>query len=238
MSDVLQTAHQVSNNSVTRNCRLQAIGDASCSMVNKPNALATESGDQRASSQSAHTRQQLDISENNDLNTPAAAPAAAAQAAAVAAGSKQPASPDSVNAGQPAGKAPAQQHAASSPASTDPEATAAGTTSADRHTASHPHSSPAPTTSADLTTEHQQQQGQLLQQQVPVVVQQPKQQQQQQGQEHQQELQQQQQAGPELEALEPLSPPDASEGPEALAEYDVYLQRWRAGDTLAQRWQR
>jgi hypothetical protein len=213
MSDVLRAAHQVTNNSVTRNCRLQAIGDG-CTMVNKPTALAAESGDQRASSQSAHTRQQLVVSESNDLNAPAAP--AAAQAAAGAAGSKQPASPDSVNAGQP-GKAPAQQQQAASPASTDPAATAAGASSADQQTASHPHSSPAPTTSAG-GTEHQQQQGQQLQQQAS--------------------KRQQQQAGQELEALEPLSPPDASEGPEALAEYAAYLQRWQAGDTLAQRWQR
>jgi len=36
----------------------------------------------------------------------------------------------------------------------------------------------------------------------------------------------------------PLPPPDASEGPEAEAEYEAYLQRWNAGDTLAQRWHR
>jgi hypothetical protein len=38
--------------------------------------------------------------------------------------------------------------------------------------------------------------------------------------------------------LVPLPPPDASEGPEAAAEYEIYLQRWDAGDTLAQRWHR
>lgn len=38
--------------------------------------------------------------------------------------------------------------------------------------------------------------------------------------------------------LVPLAPPDASEGPEAAAEYETYLQRWDAGDTLAQRWHR
>jgi hypothetical protein len=38
--------------------------------------------------------------------------------------------------------------------------------------------------------------------------------------------------------LVPLSPPDESEGPEAAAEYELYLQRWDAGDTLAQRWHR
>jgi hypothetical protein len=39
-------------------------------------------------------------------------------------------------------------------------------------------------------------------------------------------------------SLAPLPPPDASEGPEAAAEYEAYLQRWEAGDTLAQRWHR
>lgn len=38
--------------------------------------------------------------------------------------------------------------------------------------------------------------------------------------------------------LVPLPPPDASEGPEVMAEYEAYLQRWDAGDTLAQRWHR
>jgi hypothetical protein len=38
--------------------------------------------------------------------------------------------------------------------------------------------------------------------------------------------------------LVPLPPPDASEGAEAAAEYEIYLQRWDAGDTLAQRWHR
>jgi hypothetical protein len=38
--------------------------------------------------------------------------------------------------------------------------------------------------------------------------------------------------------LVPLPPPDASEGAQAAAEYETYLQRWDAGDTLAQRWHR
>jgi len=38
--------------------------------------------------------------------------------------------------------------------------------------------------------------------------------------------------------LEPLCPPDASEGPEAAAEYEAYIKRWAAGETLAQRWER
>lgn len=38
--------------------------------------------------------------------------------------------------------------------------------------------------------------------------------------------------------LVPLPPPDASDGAEAAAEYEIYLQRWDAGDTLAQRWHR
>lgn len=42
----------------------------------------------------------------------------------------------------------------------------------------------------------------------------------------------------ELPQLQPLAPPDPSEGAEAAAEYQVYLQRWAAGDTLAQRWDR
>lgn len=42
----------------------------------------------------------------------------------------------------------------------------------------------------------------------------------------------------EVPDLVPLTPPDASEGPEAAAEYEMYLQRWDAGDTLAQRWHR
>jgi hypothetical protein len=41
-----------------------------------------------------------------------------------------------------------------------------------------------------------------------------------------------------VDDLVPLSPPDESEGPEAAAEYELYLQRWDAGDTLAQRWHR
>jgi hypothetical protein len=43
-------------------------------------------------------------------------------------------------------------------------------------------------------------------------------------------------AAPADPELAPLSPPDASEGPEVLAEYEAYLQRWREGQTLAQRW--
>lgn len=42
-------------------------------------------------------------------------------------------------------------------------------------------------------------------------------------------------------ALPPLSPiaaPDPSEGPEAQAEYQAYMARFAAGDTLAQRWHR
>jgi hypothetical protein len=35
-----------------------------------------------------------------------------------------------------------------------------------------------------------------------------------------------------------LPPPDACEGPEAAAEYEAYMQRWAAGQTLAQRWAR
>lgn len=45
-------------------------------------------------------------------------------------------------------------------------------------------------------------------------------------------------AAPQVPDLVPLPPPDASEGPEAAAEYELYLQRWDAGDTLAQRWHR
>ena len=39
-------------------------------------------------------------------------------------------------------------------------------------------------------------------------------------------------------ALEPLPPPDDSEDPAVHAEYESYLQRWRAGATLRQRWER
>jgi len=39
-------------------------------------------------------------------------------------------------------------------------------------------------------------------------------------------------------SLEPLCPPDASEGPEAAAEYEAYIKRFAAGETLAQRWER
>jgi hypothetical protein len=42
----------------------------------------------------------------------------------------------------------------------------------------------------------------------------------------------------QYDGLVPLSPPDECEGPEAVAEYELYLQRWHAGDTLAQRWHR
>lgn len=45
-------------------------------------------------------------------------------------------------------------------------------------------------------------------------------------------------AAPQVADLVPLPPPDASEGPEAAGEYELYLQRWDAGDTLAQRWHR
>ena len=45
-------------------------------------------------------------------------------------------------------------------------------------------------------------------------------------------------AGLQVAELCPLPPPDAAEGPEAAAEYELYLQRWEAGDTLAQRWHR
>jgi hypothetical protein len=45
-------------------------------------------------------------------------------------------------------------------------------------------------------------------------------------------------AAPAGSELAPLSPPDASEGPEVLAEYQAYLQRWEEGQTLAQRWHR
>jgi hypothetical protein len=40
------------------------------------------------------------------------------------------------------------------------------------------------------------------------------------------------------DVLEPLSPPDEGEGPEAAAEYERYLARWEEGQTLAQRWHR
>lgn len=40
------------------------------------------------------------------------------------------------------------------------------------------------------------------------------------------------------ELLEPLAPPDASEDLEAHDEYDLYLERWKEGSTLRQRWHR
>lgn len=43
---------------------------------------------------------------------------------------------------------------------------------------------------------------------------------------------------PENQELSPLPPPSPSDGPEAVAEYETYLQRWDTGDTLAQRWHR
>jgi hypothetical protein len=52
--------------------------------------------------------------------------------------------------------------------------------------------------------------------------------------------QQQEEEGSDLVLAPPamLPPPDPAEGPEVAAEYRQYLQRWAAGDTLAQRWHR
>lgn len=44
--------------------------------------------------------------------------------------------------------------------------------------------------------------------------------------------------GPGLGFLQPLAPPGASEGAEAVQEYEQYTKRWKACTTLAQRWDR
>lgn len=197
-------------NPVPSNCRLQAIADPT--MAKQSVIASTESG-QRASSQSGHTHQQLQISDDNDLN----AEVAAAQDAG-AAGSTQPASPDSVNAGQPA-NAPAQ---AAVPAATQPSPA-----DASARQPSPVHSSPAQT---DADSAGQAMHG--MQQQQEQVLQDLQESQQLQAAPKQQQNRQ------DVEILDPLPPPDASEGPDALAEYELYLERWNAGDTLRQRWQR
>lgn len=190
MANVLMGAQNI--NTVPSNCRIQAIADPA--MVKHSLIASTESG-QRASSQSGHTRQQLQISENNNLNA-----GLDAAAAAGAATDKQPASPDSVNAGHPV-KAPAQ---AAPPAPSEPVPAAAPA-----QQAAPTHSSPALVEdSAGLQAEQ-------------LVVQ-----------------QEQQQDSQDVELLEPLNPPEAADGPEAQAEYELYLERWSAGNTLRQRWHR
>jgi hypothetical protein len=188
MANVLMGAQNV--NTVPSNCRIQAMADPA--MVKHSVIASTESG-QRASSQSGHTHQQLQISQNNDLN--AGVEAAAADGAAT---NKQPASPDSVNAGHPV-KAPAQA-ASSAPSEPVPA-------DASVRQVAPAHSSPAQDSSALQADQ--------------VVVQQD-----------------QQQDSQDVEMLEPLAPPEAADGPEAQAEYETYLERWSAGNTLRQRWHR
>jgi hypothetical protein len=192
MANVLTGAQKV--NTVPSNCRIQAIADPS--MVKHSIIASTQSG-QRTSSQSEHTRQQLQISENHDLNAGVEAAAAAGAAA-----NTQPASPDSVNAGHAIPKAPAQ---AASPAASEP---VPADVSAQQLAPAH--SSPGPAeNSAGLQADQ-------------VLVRQN----------------QQQQDSQDVQMLAPLTPPEAADGPEAQAEYEFYLERWSAGNTLRQRWHR
>lgn len=237
MSNVLLGAQTV--NSLASNCRMQAVSEQALIKHSSTVRLdASSESCQHASHQSGRTQQNLPASEsNNDHNAaPTAAEAPAGDRPAAAAG-KQPASPDSVNAGQlpHAHGTPAQTAASSSPL---PSATAV---------LSDPslpqHSAPARLDLQEAAAGHDDDDdagdgsAAVVQH---MHLQEIEQQENEPQQEHHAQLQDSmrstEQDGQEL--LEPLSPPDASEDAEVHAEYDLYLQRWSAGNTLRQRWHR
>jgi hypothetical protein len=185
MSNVLLATEHV--HAMSGNCRTQAVADLTSVKRSNCTNISTESGPD--ASNSACTQQQLLSSDDNNQDA-----ALAAQVAGTPAANKQPASPDSVNAGQPATAATAGPVRGVNAMTTGQQQVPA-------------HSSPAPAQGSAGGTVVEQEQQLLLEELLE-------------------------------ELLEPLAPPDASEDHEAHDEYDLYLERWKEGSTLRQRWHR
>jgi hypothetical protein len=181
MSNALLATKHV--HAMTGNCRPQTVADLASVKRSNCTNISTESGPD--TSYSACTQQQLLSSEHNQDA------ALAAQVAGTPAANKQPASPDSVNAGEPA-----------TAATVGPVRGVNAMTAGQQQMPAHSSLVAAQGSAGGIGAG----QGQLLL------------------------------AGEEQ--LEPLSPPDASEDPEAHDEYDLYLERWKEGSTLRQRWHR
>lgn len=179
----------------TGHCRLQA---ASEHEVVKHSSCPAGAESARASQQSGTTQQRLSASQNHTSVTRTVPDAAKTTTT----GGQQPASPDSVNAGQPA-KA---QASASPPLPKAAHRVVQQTNKA--ATGVQAVFTAAVTPPPPLLPQQQQQQAV------------------------------EQDLGTGLDLLEPLLPPEPSEGPEAHAEYQNYLHRWHNGDTIRQRWYR